>query len=128
MFYCGIVTTYVLYYGNFTFKVRNGNMQLLYLASGTQWRSCLMALFYKPEGRGFDSRWCHWKFPLTQSFQPQYGPGVDSAFNRNECLGYFLGRKGGRCVGLTTLPLSCDDCLEIREPKPPGTLRACPGL
>jgi hypothetical protein len=20
------------------------------------------ALRYKPEGRGFDSRWCHWKF------------------------------------------------------------------
>jgi len=23
------------------------------------------ALHYKPEGRGFDSRWCHWKFSLT---------------------------------------------------------------
>jgi len=41
---------------------------------------------------------------------------------------YFLGGKDGRCVGLTTLSLSCDDCLEIREPQPPGTLRACPGL
>jgi hypothetical protein len=20
---------------------------------------------YKPEGRGFDSRWCHWDFSLT---------------------------------------------------------------
>jgi len=20
---------------------------------------------YKPEGRGFDSRWCHWNFSLT---------------------------------------------------------------
>ena len=38
------------------------------------------------------------------------------------------GCKGGRCVGLTTLPLSCADCLEIWEPQPPGTLRACPGL
>ena len=35
--------------------------------------------------------------------------------------------KGGRCVGLT-LPPSCADCLEIWEPQPPGTLRACPGL
>jgi len=33
--------------------------------------------------------------------------------------------KGGRCVGVTTLPLSCADCLEIRDPEPPGTLRAC---
>ena len=23
------------------------------------------ALRYKPEGRGFDSRWCHWDFSLT---------------------------------------------------------------
>ena len=38
------------------------------------------------------------------------------------------GGKGGRCVGLTTLPPSCADCLEIWEPQPPGTLRACPGL
>jgi len=36
--------------------------------------------------------------------------------------------KGGRCVRLTTLPYSCADCLEIWEPQPPGTLRACPGI
>jgi hypothetical protein len=23
------------------------------------------ALFYKPEGGGFNSRWCHWNFLLT---------------------------------------------------------------
>jgi len=23
------------------------------------------ALRYKPVGRGFDSRWCHWNFSLT---------------------------------------------------------------
>jgi hypothetical protein len=32
------------------------------------------------------------------------------------------------CVGLTTLPPSCADCLEIWEPYPPGILRACLGL
>jgi hypothetical protein len=26
---------------------------------------------------------------------------------------YFLGCKGGLCMGLTTLPPSCADCLEI---------------
>ena len=36
---------------------------------------------------------------------------VDSASNRNEYQEYFLGGKGGRCVGLTTLPPSCADCL-----------------
>jgi len=40
----------------------------------------------------------------------------------------FLGGKGGRCVGLTTLPPSCADCLEIWEPQPPGTHRAYPCL
>ena len=38
------------------------------------------------------------------------------------------GGKGGRCVRLTNLLPSCADCLEIWEPQPPGTLRACPGL
>jgi hypothetical protein len=41
---------------------------------------------------------------------------------------YFLGVKGGRCVGLATLAPSCADCLEIWEPQTPATLRACPGL
>jgi hypothetical protein len=59
---------------------------------------------------------------LTQSFRPHYRPGVDSASNRNEYQDYFLGIKGGRCVGLTTLPHSCVDSLEIWEPQPPGTL------
>ena len=54
--------------------------------------------------------------------------GVGSASNRNEYQEYFLGGKGGRCVGLTTLPPSCADCLEIWESQPPGTLWACPGL
>jgi len=36
--------------------------------------------------------------------------------------------KDGRYVGLTTLPPSCADCLEIWEPQPTGTLWACPGL
>jgi len=36
--------------------------------------------------------------------------------------------KGGRCVGLTTLPSLCADCFEIWEPPSPGTLCACPGM
>ena len=42
--------------------------------------------------------------------------------------GIFPGGKDGRCVGLTTLPLSCAVCLENWEPQPPGTLWACPCL
>ena len=66
-------------------------------------------LRHKSEGRGFDSRWCHWNFSLTQSFRPNYGPGVDSASNINEYQEYFLGGKGGWCLELTTLPPSCAD-------------------
>jgi hypothetical protein len=50
---------------------------------------------------------------LTWSFRPHYGPGVDSVSNINEYQEYFLGDKGGRCVGLTSLPTSCDYYLEI---------------
>jgi hypothetical protein len=38
------------------------------------------------------------------------------------------GGKGGRCVGLKTLPPSFADCHEIWEPEPPGALRACPEM
>jgi len=55
------------------------------------------------------------------------GLGFVSASNRNEYQDYFLGSKCGWRIGLT-LPPSCADCLEIWEPHPPGTLRACPGL
>jgi hypothetical protein len=39
---------------------------------------------------------------LTYSFQPHYGPGVDSASNRNEYHESSWGAKGGRRVRLTT--------------------------
>jgi hypothetical protein len=64
-------------------------------------------LRYKPEGRGFDSRWGHWDFSLT------FGPGIDSSSYRNYYQGYLLWGKGGRRIGLTTLPPSCIDCLRI---------------
>ena len=65
---------------------------------------------------------CHWHNPSGRTM----APGVDS--NSNEYQECFLEGKGGRCVGLTTSPHSCADCLEIWEPQLPGTLRACPGL
>jgi hypothetical protein len=32
------------------------------------------ALRYKPEGRGFDSRWCHWNFSWHIIFQATLWP------------------------------------------------------
>ena len=55
---------------------------------------------YTSEGRRFDY------------FRPHYGPGIDSASNRNEYQEYFLGVKAAGA----------------KEPQPPGTLRACPGF
>ena len=97
------------------------------------WRVVIVARLveatrYKPEGRGFDSRWRQCNFSLTYSFRPHCGPGVDSTSNRNEYQEYFLWGKGGRCPGLTTLPPSYADCLEIWEPQPTGALRAVMGV
>jgi hypothetical protein len=49
--------------------------------------------------------------------------GVDSA-SKNECQNI----PGGKGVGVATVPPSCAECLEIWQPQPTGTLRACPGL
>jgi len=68
------------------------------------------------------------EFFIDIIFPAHYVPRVDSVSNRNEFQVYFLGDKGGQCVRLTTLPLSCTDCLEIWDPQTPGNLRAIPGL
>ena len=80
------------------------------------------ALRYKSVGSGFDSQRCNWNFSW------HYGPGVDSTCNRNEYQEYFLWGKCGRCVGMTTLPTLCVNCLEILDAHPSGTLSAFPGL
>jgi len=54
---------------------------------------------------------------------------VDSVSNRNEYQEYFQGGgRRGQCLGLTTIPPSGADCLEIWELQPPGTLQASTGI
>jgi hypothetical protein len=62
-------------------------------------------------------------------------PGIDSASNRKEYQEYLRrgggGGEGGRCVGLTTLPPSCADCLEIwklQPLEPLGPVQSCNGI
>ena len=65
------------------------------------------------EGRGFDSRLCHWHNP----------------WGRTVSLGSTQpGGKGGLCVGLTTLSPSCADCREIWETRHRGALWPCTGI
>jgi hypothetical protein len=70
-----------------------GNIGIIIIIIGDRGSTVVKVLYYKSEGRWFDSRWCHWIFPLTYSFLSHYGPGVDSASNRNEYQDYFLGVK-----------------------------------
>jgi hypothetical protein len=46
----------------------------------------------------------------------------------SKLTGFFLEGKGSPCVGLTTLPPSPADCLQMWEPQPLGNLRAWPSL
>ena len=54
---------------------------------------------YKPEGCGFDS--------LTMDL------GSTQSLTEMNTKNISWAGKGGRCVGLTILPPSCADCLEI---------------
>ena len=58
---------------------------------GDRGGTVVKVLCYRSEGRCFNSRWFHWSFSLTYSFRSHYGPGVDSAPNRNEYQENFLG-------------------------------------
>ena len=93
---------------------------LLWQAATYISEECIASI--QPEVRGFCYQWCNWNFSLTQSSRPRYGPGIESSSNRNDYQQHF------RCVRLTALPLPCADFHVIGEPRPPGTLRACPGL
>jgi hypothetical protein len=89
-------------------------------------RSCTVeVLRYKPEGRGFHYRCCHGDNPSGRTMVRWPAQPLIEMSTRNIS---WWGDKGGRCVGLTTLPPSRADCLEIWESQTPGTLRACQGL
>jgi hypothetical protein len=87
-------------------------------------RACVVTVGWRTAREAGRSRVLFPVVPLTSFFRLQYGAGVKLVSNRNEYQKYFLGVKA--C--LTNLPPSCADCLEIWEPQPPETLRACPGL
>ena len=75
----------------------------------------------------FISWWCHWNSFIdiicTMALGSTQTPKEMSTRNIS-----WRGVKDWHCRGLTTLPPSCANCLEIWEPQPPGTLTAYPVL
>ena len=45
--------------------VQNEKLRDFYKSSGARSAVVVKALHYKPAGRVFDSRWCHWNFSVT---------------------------------------------------------------
>ena len=89
---------------------------------GTQWHSWLRhwARWWKvagliPKDVSGNFRW-HNPSGRTMAL------GSTQPLNRNEYQEYLPGGKGGRCIGLTTLPPSRAECCEIWEAQHPGPL------
>jgi len=67
-------------------------------------------------------------FSVTYSFQPNHGPGVDSAPSENEYQQHFWGVKAAGAWGWQPHHFHVRNVMEIWDPKPPGALWATPGL
>ena len=66
----------------------------------------------------------HWHNPSSRTLALGSTQGLTEVSASNISRGV----KASWCLGLTTLSPSCANGLEIWEPQPPGTLRACPSL
>jgi hypothetical protein len=93
-----------------------------YKLQGARSGAVVEALRYKPEGRVTDSRWCQWIFFLHNPCGRTMALGLTQPLTEMSTRNISWG-KGGRCIGLTTLPPSCAHCLKIWEHQPPRTLK-----
>jgi len=118
---------YIYFYAHSTIYIfynlfRTRTSIALHVYMGARVVQLVEALRYKLEGRGFDYRRCHGNFNGHNPSGRTMALGLTQPFTEMST------NKGGRYVGLITVPPSCADYLEIWELQPPGTLRACPGL
>jgi hypothetical protein len=71
-----------------------------WMGEGAHGSALVETLCYKPEGRGFDSRWCHWNIyghnPSGCTMALGLTQSLTEMSNRN--ISYFLGGKGIRCI------------------------------
>ena len=94
---------------------------------GTRWHSWLRHCATRrkvsgsiPDGVGI----FHWQNPSGRTM----ALGLTHPLTEVSTRSISWGGKGSRCIGLTTLPPPCADCLDIWKPQPPGTLGALPDL
>jgi hypothetical protein len=81
---------------------------------------------YKPEGRVFNSRWCHGNNSLTHG-----DSGVDSSSIRNEWKEYFLRVKAAGVLTCQTYHFHVPMVMKSGNLKildPSGPVRACKGV
>jgi hypothetical protein len=97
------------------FKVVNTLVKSVYSITewGTRWH-------YKLENRGFDSRGVIWIIHWLKLSGCTVAQGSTQPLQEMSTTGYLLDGKGIRCVGLTALPPSCAESLEIL-----GASRSC---
>ena len=82
----------------------------LFGKEGDRGSTVVKMLCYKSEGRWFDPSSVSGFFIDIKFLRSHYGPGVDSASNRNEYLEYFLGVKADNLTAILCR------CHEIWEP------------
>ena len=71
---------------------------------GTTWRSFLRHCATNRKVAGSITGFFIGIFHCQKTFQPHYGPGLESESEQKRVLGIFPGCKGGRCVWFITLP------------------------